>query len=36
MSFAIQKFAPSLEKLLEATTLIEDVSAITASADNTA
>ena len=34
--FAIQKLAPSLEKLLEATTLIADVRAMTAIANNTA
>ena len=36
MIFIIQKLVPSLEKLLEATTLIADVSTITASADSTA
>ncbi len=36
MIFVIQKLAPSLEKLLEATTLIADVSTMTASANNTA
>lgn len=36
MSSVIQKLAPSLEKLLEATTLIADVSIITASANSTA
>ena len=36
MILVIQKLAPSLEKLLEATALIADVSTITASADSTA
>lgn len=34
--FAIQKLAPSLEKLLEATTLIADVRTMTAIANNAA
>ena len=34
--FAIQKLAPSLEKLLEATTLIVDVRTMIAIANNTA